>query len=114
MGFQGKTFWFARNCARKPVDPTDVNEMQWNPASGCSEEMDAWPSSASGKKTSGDTAQLAQGDSVSELGTGPKGPEVDGNNDSNVSSSSPLGQDASSPSLLVQVPSPPSLLVQVL
>ena len=98
--------------ARKRVDPKDAGEVEWNPASDRSGEMEIWSQSELGRRQVGDTAQLGREYSVSELSTGSPAPEKDETNDTIVHSLSLSVRVPPSPSLSAQAPSPPSLSAQ--
>ena len=48
----------AKYCARREIEPKNVGEAEWNPVSGGSEDMDAWPSSAFSKGGGGDVSPI--------------------------------------------------------
>ena len=75
----GRTFGVARFGVCRRVEPGEVGELEWNPASCRSEVMEIWPSSALGKRGCVDEALLASRGGVSEWSFGRPDPAVDGN-----------------------------------
>ena len=57
--FHGRTFGMARFGVCRRVEPGEVGEVEWNPASRRSEVMEIWPSSVLGKRGCVDEALLA-------------------------------------------------------
>ena len=66
--FGGEAFKVAPYCTRNRAGPKDVGQVAWDPASGRSDEMEAWPSLLSGRKMGGGKAR-----SGPEAGVGASG-----------------------------------------
>ena len=109
---QGRTFKVAGYCVCREMDPKDVGEMGWKPASESSEEMDVLPSSVLGKRGGGEVTQIDGREGASGLSTGSPGIVLGGRSDSRTlppSLSVPLPPY---PTLSFQVPPSPSPLAQ--
>ena len=85
--FQGQAFAMASYCARKRAGPEDADEVEVNPATERSGEMEVSSSLSSGRKKVGGKAQLNREDGVGAMSTG--------------------SQKASTPLSVQALPSPP-------
>ena len=111
--FQGQTLRVSRCCGCRQVEPKDVGDVNWNPASGGMDGPRGLPSSASGRRD-GDGLFPEEGrGEASGTRIGPPNPETGGGAGLESSSPSPGWIPAPSPfPLSIRAASSPSLSAQ--